>query len=378
MDPLDVVAVVAGLVLVGAASLDAFDTLLATNIRVIRWSPSTVYYRLAWRSFRGTCTRIRDDARRERALALFGPASFIGLLVLWTAASIGGWGLVWWGLADSLSVRPPGLGGSAYYSGVVYFSIGFGDVVPASGITRVLTVAEALGGLGLLGLVIGYLPTLSGAYQARERQVLLLDDLSDTRITPISLIDSHVGPDGDATELDEVFRDWERWCAEVFDTHTSLPMLVLWRSKHRGQSWITALGVVTDSAITYLATVPGREGGPALRLYRQSVRLITFLAAQTGVEAPALRGAEQPVLVDRVHRPVAHRPAHARLRREPAPPARAARRVRPADGGVHRRAAGTSWLLGGDLGRPPGPDPSRGAVRRRGPRRGPVSSPRRL
>ena len=57
-----------------------------------------------------------------------------------------------------------------------------------------------------------------------------------------------------------MFREWERWCAEVFDTHSSLPMLVLWRSKHRGHSWITALGVVTDAAITYLAPVEGAEG----------------------------------------------------------------------------------------------------------------------
>ena len=105
-------------------------------------------------------------------------------------------------------------------------------------------------------------------------------------MTPISLIASHLGPDGDATELDAMFRDWEAWCADVFESHSSFPMLVLWRSKHRGHSWVTALGVVTDAAIDYMACFPGAERGPALRLYRQSVRLITFLAARTGIEAP--------------------------------------------------------------------------------------------
>ena len=55
-------------------------------------------------------------------------------------------------------------------------------------------------------------------------------------------------------------------------------MLVLWRSKHRGHSWITALGVVTDAAIDTIALVPGAERGPAMRLYRQSVRLVTHLS----------------------------------------------------------------------------------------------------
>ena len=73
---------------------------------------------------------------------------------------------------------------------------------------------------------------------------------------------------------------------EVFETHTSLPMLVLWRSKHRGQSWITALGRGDRLGHHLPRHRAGGERGPALRLYRQSVRLITFLAAQTGVEAP--------------------------------------------------------------------------------------------
>jgi hypothetical protein len=61
-------------------------------------------------------------------------------------------------------------------------------------------------------------------------------------------------------------------------------MLVLWRSKHRGHSWITALGVVTDAAIDHIAVTPGAERGPAMRLYRQSVRLVTYLGDRLGVE----------------------------------------------------------------------------------------------
>lgn len=286
MEVLDVVAVVGGLGVVAYAFLDAFDTLLATNIKAIRWSLSGGYYRVAWKVHRAACRRVRSDRRRERALSLFGPASFLGLLFLWTSLSIIGWGLVWWGVGDSFSSPPAGLGDSLYYSGVVYFSIGFGDLLPGSGATKVLSILEALDGLGTLGLVIGYLPSLSAAYQSRERQLLLLDDLTDTRMTPVSLVASRLGPDGDTSELDAMFREWEVWCADVFESHSSFPMLVLWRSKHRGHSWVTALGVVTDAAIEYMAAFPGGERGPALRLYRQSVRLITFLAARSGVAAP--------------------------------------------------------------------------------------------
>lgn len=281
------VFVVLGGLLVLVTLLDAFDTLLATHLAGRSWSLSGIYYALTWRAYRSVCARIDDDHRREQALGLFGPASFIGLLLVWTFASIFGWSLIWWGVRSQFSVPPASFGDALYYSGVAYFSIGFGDLLPGSTFTKALSILAAMDGLGTLGLVIGYLPTLSGAYKERETQLLLLDDLSDARITPVSLILSHVGPDGDTTELDAMFREWERWCADIFESHSSLPMLVLWRSKHRGHSWITALGVVTDAAIDHIAITPGAERGPAMRLYRQSVRLVTYLGDRF-----ALRGDE--------------------------------------------------------------------------------------
>ena len=182
--------------------LDAFDTLLATHLAGLGWSLSGIYYAVTWRSYRALCARIGDDHRREQALGLFGPASFIGLLLVWTTASIAGWGLVWWGVRSQFSVAPESVGDAFYYAGVAYFSIGFGDLLPGSTLTKALSILAAMDGLGTLGLVIGYLPTLSAAYKERESQLLLLDDLTDARITPVSLILSHVGPDGDTTELD--------------------------------------------------------------------------------------------------------------------------------------------------------------------------------
>ena len=284
VDVLDVVIAVVGAVLVLVTLLDAFDTLLATHLAGLGWSLSGVYYAVTWRSYRSLCARIDDDHRREQALGLFGPASFIGLLLVWTFASIFGWGLIWWGVRSQFSVPPESFGDAFYYSGVAYFSIGFGDLLPGSTLTKAMSILAAMDGLGTLGLVIGYLPTLSSAYKERESQLLLLDDLTDARITPVSLILSHTGPDGDTTELDLMFREWERWCADVFESHSSLPMLVFWRSKHRGHSWITALGVVTDAAIDHIAVTPGAEKGPAMRLYRQSVRLVTYLSERFGLQ----------------------------------------------------------------------------------------------
>jgi hypothetical protein len=279
--------VVLGLALVLLVLADAFDTLLSTRIRSSRTWPTDLFYRASWRIWRAGCLRVRRPHRRESLLSAYGPLSIVFLLGLWTLGQILGWGLVWWGLRGEFATPIHTVREAVYYSGVVYFSIGFGDVLPAEGIARVLTILEAFGGLGTLGLVIGFLPSLTAAYQSREIQLLRLDDLTDARIAPATLVRSHVREPGDFEQLEALFEDWDRWCAELFETHTSFPMLLLFRSQHRGHSWVTALGVVTDSAIAYLACVPGSERGPAMRLYRQSVRTVQRLATRIGVEPNA-------------------------------------------------------------------------------------------
>jgi hypothetical protein len=42
--------------------------------------------------------------------------------------------------------------------------------------------------------------------------------------------------------------DWERWFAEIDETHTSYPPLVFFRSPQPDRSWITAGGAVLDTA----------------------------------------------------------------------------------------------------------------------------------
>lgn len=284
MDPANVAAIALGSLLVVWMLVDSFQTLLATNLRNGRWSFTRGYYRTTWRAYRALCVRVRSDHRRERLLGAFGPASFLGLLVAWTMVEILGWGLLWWGFRAGFDGAIGDLSDAFYYSGVVYFSIGFGDILPATGGLRFLTVVAGLSGLGTLGLVIGFIPSLTAAYSARERQLLLLDDLTDHRVTPMALIHAHTGPDGDPTALHAMFDQWAGWCAEVYDSHSSFPMLMWFRSKHRGQSWVTALGVVTDAALAVMATVEGGDQGPARRLQRQSVRLVQGLGGRVDLQ----------------------------------------------------------------------------------------------
>jgi hypothetical protein len=279
-------ALLGGAALVLVAATDAVSTLVTTQRRSSRLWPTYVFYRRTWRVWRALGRRIGSEQGRERLLAIYGPLSLLGLLVVWVLLLLAGWGLVWWVLRGQLSgVR--GYLDSVYFAGVGFFTVGFGDVVPVSGLARLLALAQAFMGLVTVALVIGYLPTLFGAYSRREVQLLTLDDLSEERTTSTGLLESWHA-DGGLDGLAAAFADWERWCAEVFDSHTAYPMLALFRSRQPGQHWLTALGVVTDVAAITLAAVPGATAGPALRLYRRATGLLRTVGTLPAVARPAV------------------------------------------------------------------------------------------
>jgi hypothetical protein len=274
LDTLGVVeglAVLAGLALVLGVAGDAVSTLVTTRRRRGRRWPTPMFYRWTWRAWRAVGERASPE-RREGFLGLYGPLSLLGLLVFWVLLLVAGWGAVWWGLRPAVS-GVDGYLDAVYFAGVGFFTVGFGDLLPTGGLARLLVIVEAFMGLVTMALVIGYLPTLYSAYARRELQLLALDDLSDEPTTPVTFLEASYA-NGGAEGVRAAFADWERWCDEVFDTHTAYPMLAMFRSRQSGQHWLTGLGVVMDAAAIALATFDGSPAGPAARLWRRSTRML--------------------------------------------------------------------------------------------------------
>jgi ion channel len=267
----EVLAVLAGLALVLVTAGDAVSTLVTTRRRRGRRWPTPVYYRWSWRAWRAVGRRGGPEWR-EAFLGVYGPLSLLGLLMFWVVLLIAGWGAVWWGLRSAV----PGIRGyldAVYFAGVGFFTVGFGDLVPTGGLARLLVIVEAFMGLLTMALLIGYLPTLYGAYSRRELQLLALDDLMDEPATPVSFLEASYA-NGGAQGVAAAFADWERWCDDVFDTHTAFPMLAMYRSRQPGQHWLTGLAVVLDAAALSLAIADSSPAGPAARLWRRATRLL--------------------------------------------------------------------------------------------------------
>ena len=139
-------------------------------------------------------------------------------------------------------------------------------------------VVEGFFGVATMALLIGFLPTLFAAYSTREELVSTLDDLSGDRVTPIGMLDVYTR-DGDAGELYSQFERWEAWTASVLESHSSYPMLMLFRSKQLGQSWIAAMVIVTETAALCISIIDAPPDPRALRLCRRTAQTVARLTS---------------------------------------------------------------------------------------------------
>jgi hypothetical protein len=253
-----VVATIVGILLILAILLDAFETVVLPR-RVRRtFRISAWFYRRTWIPWRKLGSRITNQSRRENFLGYFGPLSLIFLLILWAAGLIYGFALLQYGMGEHfrLNGEPLTFGLLVYNSGETFFTLGYGDIIPDSSAARTLAVIEAGLGFGFLGMVIGYLPTIYSSFSSREIEISLLDARAGSPPSATELL-ARFGNCPQQAVLDQIFRDWERWAAEVLESHLSYPALSFFRSQHNNQSWLGALITILDGSALVMAGVDG-------------------------------------------------------------------------------------------------------------------------
>ncbi len=270
-------ALAAGIVLLLWTLLDVFRTLVMPRAARGRFRLSRMLFRTLWRPWRWVGLRRKTVLARERVLATAAPFFFFLLLVGWVSLALLGYALILLGPAFARGMGP-GNGSFAdalYASGTSLFTLGFGRVV-ATGLTRAVAVFAAATGLGLFAVVIAYLPVLYQAFNRREVGVLLLDARAGSPPSGPELL-HRMGSAGVASSLPELFAEWERWVADVLETHMSYPLLALFRSPHDNTSWVTSLGSVLDAATLILTSVEDEPDERAKLLYGTGVHAVEDL-----------------------------------------------------------------------------------------------------
>jgi hypothetical protein len=125
-----------------------------------------------------------------------------------------------------------------------------------------LIIMEAGMGFGFLAVVMGYFPVLYGAFSRREVSISLLDARAGSPPTAAELMRRH-SYEGAESDLSMLLVEWERWSAELLESHISYPLLCYFRSQHTNQSWIGALTAILDTSALLIAGVRGHEARQA-------------------------------------------------------------------------------------------------------------------
>ncbi|HEX8816150.1 MAG TPA: potassium channel family protein [Terriglobales bacterium] len=255
---MNVLSVIAGVAVVLLVLLDAFESVVLPR-RVRRsFRVSSWYYRRSWRNWSFVARHIQAPSRREAMLGYFGPLSLLILLGLWAVGLILGFALIQYGAGDHITLnnQPVTFGLLLYHSGETFYTLGYGDVVPSSPLSRTLSVFEAGMGFAFLGVVIGYLPTIYAAFSIREIEISLFDARAGSPPTAYELL-SRYGKNANQQVLDQMLRGWEQWSARLLESHLSYPPLAFFRSQHNNQSWLGALTVMLDTSSLIIAGIDG-------------------------------------------------------------------------------------------------------------------------
>ena len=252
-----------GLLLCLGVVLDAFQTIILPRRPKGRFRITRLFFIVTWLPWRWLADHISSRRARDQAFSIFGPFSLFLLLAVWALLLTVGFALIFYSLgtpfADGLNVTHrvfANLRTDLYVSGTTLFTLGLGDVTPKTHVARLLMVFESGTGLGFVALVIGYVPVLYQAFSRREVSVAMLDGRAGSPPTAAELLRRHGYPGGDVT-LIALLAEWERWSAELLESHVSYPLLSYYRSQHDNQSWLTALVCMLDACALLITTIEG-------------------------------------------------------------------------------------------------------------------------
>ena len=271
METVRVIAAVFGGLVVLGASASVLQTLVTPGGRVGRLFKSVDM--ITDRAFALAARPIRHFEGRSRVLAYQAPLVLALMLVSWLVA-------YWFGFALLLWPATHNVAAAMRESGSSLLTLGF--AATRSGEPTVVDFVAGATGLIVVALQIAYLPTLYSAFNRRETEVTLIgvraglpawgpELLARSRFTITT------------QELPQFYRQWERWAAEVAESHSSYPILIRFRSPHPMASWLISLLAVMDSAALYSALAPGEVPIEARLCLAMGIRSLQQLARAIGI-----------------------------------------------------------------------------------------------
>ncbi|MEM7142753.1 MAG: hypothetical protein AAF548_17150 [Actinomycetota bacterium] len=273
---------------------------------VVPRGEQTFVARLAVLPMRGIFTwlarRSGDPVRRDAVMARFGPTALMAFPLVWAGGVIIGCSGVFWALGVDPYREALALSGSSLTTLGIRSTEG-----PAK---LALAILEGTVGLGLVALLISFLPTIYGAFSRREVAVAKLHvrALDEDGVPRAAAVLGRREMAGSLDEMATMWAEWEDWFIEVEESHTSFPILVFFRSPVPDRSWVASAGLALDAAALHCAVLDlPREPGATLMIRTGTLslrRICDFFGFEYDSDPPpdapiSLERAEFEAVVDR-------------------------------------------------------------------------------
>jgi len=283
--PAQIVTIAFGTALVMSVLLSALETVVLPRNSFTRITRAT--FAVANRVL------VHDGPNRQRSThrrGLYAPVALVSLPMVWMLTVIVGFTFIFWG-ADAGTWQK-----SFEISGSSVTTLGFS--APSGSIRTWISFVEAIIGLGLVALLISYLPTIYAAHHDRQKGIRTLRPFAGTPPSGVSLLRNLSG--FHAVDNADVWRSASAWLLELDQTHCSFPALCYFPESDDTQSWVATVGSLLDAGALLLSASPIRWG-EAATIQHQGAMIVLANGVPTVIEIGRAAGLPiaQPVpLVD--------------------------------------------------------------------------------
>ncbi|MEL6308453.1 MAG: hypothetical protein AAFQ52_09950 [Chloroflexota bacterium] len=189
-------------------------------------------------------------SKRDYILAMHPPYTMFVLPIVWLANIIIGYTGIYWALDPTLSVYD-----AIVLSGSSLMTLGasFHDYMPIV----LLTFSQAALSMMLIALLIGYLPTMYGAFSEREKMVTKMETFAGSPPSPVEMVRRlhYVQMLDNAEFMMSFWTDWSDWFIQIEEQHTSLALLNYYRSPQPDRHWVITAGCLMDAASIIASSV---------------------------------------------------------------------------------------------------------------------------
>ncbi|HLM56163.1 MAG TPA: potassium channel family protein [Pyrinomonadaceae bacterium] len=216
----------AGLALLLLVVFDVYATVLHASAR---YGPiGERLNRAVWRDAKWVAFKL-GRSRRHKFLSVVGPLMLPLLIAAYIVSLIFAFALIYYPRFPAHFVYSHDPSGSnlldaLYYSGITLTTVGYGDIVPRTTITRTLSIIEATTGVALISLSITYLITVYSALERKRAVALSLYHQAGRGADAAGLI-AHHSYEGRFYGLRDTLRQVTRDIQQLLEAHVEHPVI---------------------------------------------------------------------------------------------------------------------------------------------------------